>query len=99
MNPTVPSASGWSSGNTPLPWKVVATGMFSACAKRISASLAPALAAPWPASTTGLRASRRICAARETCSADGSSARGTFTRSGASDGGAGASSTSSGTAR
>ncbi len=99
MNPTVPSASGWSSGNTPLPWKVVATGMLSACAKRIRASLAPALAAPWPASTTGLRASRRICAARETCSAEGSSARGTFTRSGASGGGASASSTSSGTAR
>ena len=99
MNPTEPSASGWSSGNTPLPWKVVATGMLSACAKRISAALASARAAPWPASTIGLRASRRICAAREICSADGSSGRGTFTRSGASAGGADASSTSSGTAR
>src|ERR1700745_3252674 len=33
MNPTAPRASGWSSGNTPLPWKVVAPGMTSVSAK------------------------------------------------------------------
>ena len=55
----------------------------------VSAALASARAAPWPASTTGLRAARRISAARSTCSADGSSGRGTLTRSGASADGAG----------
>ena len=97
MNPTAPSASGWSSGNTPLPWNVVATGMPSVSAKRRRAGPAPARAAPWPASTIGLRAARSSAAARSTCPADGSSGRGTFTGSGSPW--AGACSTSSGMAR
>ena len=48
------------------PYKVVATGMPNASAKRRRLSPASARAAPWPASTTGLTASRRIDAARST---------------------------------
>ncbi len=97
MNPTAPSASGWSSGNTPLPWNVVATGMPSISAKRRRAGLASARAAPWPASTIGQAAAWSSAAARSTCPRDGSSGRGTFTGSGSPC--AGACSTSSGMAR
>src|SRR3979411_3128107 len=53
MKPTAPRASGWSSGRTPLPWNVVATGMQSFSANRRTAPAAPARAAPWPASRIG----------------------------------------------
>ncbi|EUA43070.1 hypothetical protein I552_7811 [Mycobacterium xenopi 3993] len=57
-------AVGWSSGITPLPWKVLATGIPSSSANRIKAVLASLRAAPCPASTTGRCALRKTSTAR-----------------------------------
>ena len=46
MKPIVPSAFGWSSGKTPLPRNVVATGRLRRSQKRRSASIAPSRATP-----------------------------------------------------
>src|ERR671919_150865 len=53
MKPIVPRAFGWSSGKTPLPRNVVATGRFRRSEKRTSGSMASSRATPGPARTTG----------------------------------------------
>ncbi len=82
MKPIVPSAFGWSSGKTPLPRNVVATGRFRRSEKRTSASIAPSRATPGPARTTGAVAASRTSAARWTCASAGAGSTGTLTRSG-----------------
>ena len=82
MNPIVPSAFGWSSGMTPLPWNVVATGMPSRSENLRNAPTARSRATPAPASTTGCVAAASAWAARCTWSSDGEGSRGTFTFSG-----------------
>ena len=65
---------GWSSGMTPLPWKVLATGMPNSSEKRTRALVASARAAPCPASATGRLACRRMSTARCTWRGAGASA-------------------------
>src|SRR6201995_5458554 len=63
---------------TPLPWKVLATGMLNFSENRTRAAVASARAAPCPASTTGRLASRRMSTARATWRTAGASARTTL---------------------
>ena len=63
MKPMAPRALGWSSGKTPLPWKVVATGIFSFSENWIRASWARWRAAPCPARMMGVLADSSSLAA------------------------------------
>ena len=69
---------GWSSGITPLPWKVLATGMPNSSENRTRAAVALPRAAPCPASTTGRLALRRMSTARSTWPGAGASGRTTL---------------------
>ena len=84
MNPIVPSAFGWSSGNTPLPRKVVATGMLSRSAepdqRRGRAVARHARAREHHRVRRG--SGRAHAAARCTWSSSGAGSTGIFTRSG-----------------
>ena len=64
--PVVPSDSGWVSGKTPLPTRVVATGAPSRSASAWSSAKAPESATPLPAKMTGLAAEDRRRAASAT---------------------------------
>ena len=69
---------GWSSGITPFPWKVLATGMPISSENRTRASVALPRAAPCPASSTGRFARRKMSTARATWPGAGASARTTL---------------------
>ena len=77
---------GWSSGITPLPWKVLATWIPNSSEKRTRALVASARAAPCPASSTGRFALRRMSTARSTWRGAGASARTTLRGNGVRSG-------------